>query len=132
MSISRGSVLTGHVLGNWIRTIVSMALVVGVALIVGFRPTSGPVGWLAAAGFLGLFILALTWLAVGMGLAARSPEGANGSTLLLQFGPFISSAFVDPSTMPVGARWFAENQPFTPMIETLRGLLLVLRSGTML
>src|SRR6202022_2543208 len=64
------------------------------------------------------------WLAVALGMAAKSVAGANGSTLILQFGPFVSSAFVPPDTMPVGVRWFAENQPFTPMIETMRGLLL--------
>ena len=93
-------------------------------MIAGFPPTAGPVQWLAAIGFITLLTLALTWLAIALGMSAKSPEGANGSTLLLQFGPFISSAFVRPDTMPVGVRWFAEYQPFTPMIETLRGLLL--------
>lgn len=124
MAISRSSVLTGRVLGSMIRTIVSVALVIGVALMAGFRPSAGPLQWLAAIGFIGLLTLALTWFAVALGLAAKSPEGANGSTLLLQFGPLISSGFVPPSTMPVGVRWFAENQPFSSMIETLRGLLL--------
>jgi len=102
----------------------------GVARIIGFRANTGPAEWLAAIGVIALAIFALTWLAVALGLAAKSPEGANGSTLFLQFGPFISSAFVDPDTMPAGGvRWFAENQPFTPMIETLRGLLLGTPSG---
>jgi ABC-2 type transport system permease protein len=124
MAISRASVLTGRVVGSMIRTLISVLLVIGVALIAGFRPTAGPIQWLAAFGFIALLTLALTWLAVALGMAAKSPAGANGSTLLLQFGPFISSGFVRPATMPVGVRWFAENQPFTPMIETLRGLLL--------
>jgi ABC-2 type transport system permease protein len=124
MAISRASVLTGRVVGSMIRTLVGVVLVIGVALIAGFRPTAGPARWLAAFGFIALLTLALTWLAVALGMAAKSPEGANGSTLLLQFGPFISSGFVRPDTMPVGVRWFAENQPFTSMIETLRGLLL--------
>ncbi|HVS05901.1 MAG TPA: ABC transporter permease [Candidatus Dormibacteraeota bacterium] len=125
MAISRASVLTGRVVGSMIRTLIGVVLVIGVALIAGFRPTAGPVQWLAAFGFIALLTLALTWLAVALGMVAKSPEGANGSTLLLQFvGPFISSAFVRPETMPVGVRWFAENQPFTSMIETLRGLLL--------
>jgi ABC-2 type transport system permease protein len=125
MAISRASVLTGRVVGSMIRTLIGVLLVIGVALIAGFRPTAGPIQWLAAFGFIALLTLALTWLAVALGMMAKSPEGANGSTLLLQFvGPFISSAFVRPATMPVGVRWFAENQPFTPMIETLRGLLL--------
>jgi ABC-2 type transport system permease protein len=125
MAISRASVLSGRVVGSMIRTLIGVVLVIGVALIAGFRPNAGPIQWLAAFGFIALLTLALTWLAVALGMAAKSPAGANGSTLLLQFvGPFISSAFVRPATMPAGVRWFAENQPFTPMIETLRGLLL--------
>jgi ABC-2 type transport system permease protein len=124
MAISRASVLTGRVVGSMIRTLISTVLVIGVALVAGFRPTAGPVQWLETIGFITLLSLALTWLAIALGLAAKSPEGANSSTLLLQFGPFISSGFVRPETMPVGVRWFAENQPFTSMIETLRGLLL--------
>ncbi len=124
MAISRAAVLTGRVAGSMIRTMLSVAIVIGVALLMGFRPTAGPAEWVAAIGFIALLTLALTWLAVAFGMVTKSPEGANSSTLLLQFGPFISSAFVDPDTMPAGVRWFAENQPFTPMIETLRGLLL--------
>jgi ABC-2 type transport system permease protein len=124
MSISRASVLTGRVVGSIIRTLIAVVLVIGVALIIGFRPTTGPTLWLMAGGFIALLALALTWLAIAFGMAAKSVAGANGLTLILQFGPFISSAFVRPDTMPAGVRWFAENQPFTSMIETLRGLLL--------
>jgi ABC-2 type transport system permease protein len=124
MAISRASVLTGRVAGSMIRTLTSVVLVLGVALIAGFRPTAGPVQWLEAIGFITLLSLALTWLAIGLGMAAKSPEGANSATLLLQFGPFISTGFVRPDTMPAGVRWFAENQPLSPMIETMRGLLL--------
>jgi ABC-2 type transport system permease protein len=124
MAISRGSVLTGRVVGSILRTLISVVLVVSVALVVGFRPTTGPAQWLAAFGFIAMLSLALTWLAVAFGMSAKSVAGANSSTLLLQFGPFISSGFVRPDTMPVGVRWFAENQPFTSMIETMRGLLL--------
>jgi len=124
MAISRASVLTGRVIGSLIRTLLSVVLVIGIALIAGFRPTAGPVQWLEAFGFMALLTIALTWLALAFGMAAKSVAGANSSTLLLQFGPFISSGFVPPDTMPVGVRWFAENQPFTSMIETLRGLLL--------
>jgi ABC-2 type transport system permease protein len=124
MAISRTSVLTGRVVGSIIRTLLSVVLVIGVALVAGFRPNAGPVQWLEAFGFMALLTLALTWLALAMGMAAKSVAGANSSTLLLQFGPFISSGFVSPDTMPPGVRWFAQNQPFTPMIETLRGLLL--------
>ena len=124
MAISRASVLTGRVVGSVIRTLIAVVLVIVVALIAGFRPAADPVHWLAACGFITLMTFALTWLAVALGMTAKSPEGANASTLLLQFGPFISSAFVRPETMPAGVRWFAENQPLSPMIETLRGLLL--------
>ncbi len=123
MPIARASVLTGRVLGSMIRTLASVALVLGIGLLIGFRPTAGPVEWVAAIGFIVVFTFAWTWLAIALGISAKSPEGANASTLLLQFGPFLSSAFVPTETMPAGARWFAENQPFTPMIETLRGLL---------
>jgi ABC-2 type transport system permease protein len=124
MAITRASVLTGRVIGSLIRTLLSVVLVIGIALIAGFRPTAGPAQWLAAFGFMALLTFALTWLALALGMAAKSVAGANSSTLLLQFGPFISSGFVPPDTMPAGVRWFAENQPFTSMIETLRGLLL--------
>jgi ABC-2 type transport system permease protein len=124
MAITRASVLTGRVIGSLIRTLLSVVLVIVIALIAGFRPTAGPAQWLAAFGFMALLTFALTWLALAFGMAAKSVAGANSSTLLLQFGPFISSGFVPPDTMPAGVRWFAENQPFTSMIETLRGLLL--------
>jgi len=124
MAISRTSVLTGRVVGSLIRTLLSVLLVIGVALVVGFRPTANPAQWLEVFGFIALLTLALTWLAIAFGMTAKSVAGANGLTLILQFGPFISSAFVRPDTMPVGVRWFAENQPFTSMIETMRGLLL--------
>jgi len=124
MAITRASVLTGRVIGSLIRTLLSVVLVIGIALTAGFRPTAGPAQWLEAFGFMALLTFALTWLALAFGMAAKSVAGANSSTLLLQFGPFISSGFVPPDTMPVGVRWFAENQPFTSMIETLRGLLL--------
>jgi len=124
MAITRTSVLTGRVIGSLVRTMLSVVLVIGIALIAGFRPTAGPAQWLAAFGFMALLTFALTWLALAFGMAAKSVAGANSSTLLLQFGPFISSGFVPPDTMPAGVRWFAENQPFTSMIETLRGLLL--------
>jgi ABC-2 type transport system permease protein len=124
MAITRASVLTGRVIGSVIRTLLSVVLVIGVALIAGFRPAAGPAQWLAFFGFMALLTLALTWLAIAFGMATKTVAGANSSTLLLQFGPMVSSGFVPPDTMPVGVRWFAENQPFTSMIETMRGLLL--------
>lgn len=124
MAISRTSVLTGHVVGAMTRTLVSIALVVGVALIIGFRPAAGPVEWLLIIGVLALFVLALNWLGVAIGLAARTPDGVSGFILIVQLLPFLSSAFVSPDAMSPTVRWFAENEPFTPIINTLRGLLL--------
>jgi ABC-2 type transport system permease protein len=125
MAISPASVLTGQVLGSLIRTMISVALVIGVALLMGFRPNADPAAWIAAIGVIALFTLALTWLAVAFGLVTKTPAGANSLSLIPQLLlPFTSSAFVRPDSMPTGVRWFAENQPFTPIIDTLRGLLL--------
>ncbi len=124
MAISRTSVLSGHVVAAVIRTLISVALVVGVALLLGFRPAADPLAWLAAAGLVALLALALTWLAVAVGLAARTAEGTSGFTLVVQVLPFVSSAFVPPDSMSGAVRWFAGNEPFTPIIDTLRGLLL--------
>ncbi|MEV5125532.1 ABC transporter permease [Streptomyces decoyicus] len=124
MAIARGSVLTGHVIGSLLRTALSTLVVIVAALLMGFRPTATPVEWLAAIGVIAMLTFALTWLVVAFGLLAKSPETANSSTLLLQFLPFISSAFVPTESMPSGLAWFAHNQPFTPIIDTLRGLLM--------
>jgi ABC-2 type transport system permease protein len=124
MSISRAAFLTGHVVGSLIQTMISIALVVGVALAIGFRPGATPVEWIAAMGLLTLLTLALTWLAAGMGLVARTPESASNMPMPLTFLPFLGSAIVPPDSMPTGLRWFAEYQPYTPIIETLRGLLM--------
>ena len=124
MAISRASVLTGQVLGSLIRTIITIILVIGVALLMGFRPSAGPVAWLAALGIVALFTLGITWMGVAFGLVGKTPAGANSLALMFQLLAFTSSAFVSPDSMPVGIRWFAEYQPFTPAIDTLRGLLL--------
>ncbi|HEY2674356.1 MAG TPA: ABC transporter permease [Rugosimonospora sp.] len=124
MAISRTSVLTGHVLAAMIRTIAGMGLVIGVALLLGFRPTGDPVRWVAVAGVVVLLVLALIWLAVAVGLAARNAEGTGSFTLVTQVLPFISSAFVPPDSMSGVVRWFAGNEPFTPIINTLRALLM--------
>jgi ABC-2 type transport system permease protein len=124
MAISRGSLLTGHVVGSLIQTILAMAVVAAVALAVGFRPETGPARWAAAAGLLTLLAFALTWLAVALGMVADSPETASNLPLPLMFLPFLGSGFVPTESMPPALRWFAENQPFTPIMETLRGLLL--------
>ena len=124
MAIARVSVLTGHVLGSLIQTMLGLAVVVGVALLVGFDPNATAVEWLAVAGLLALFSFALIWLAVALGLVSKTVEGASNLPMPLILLPFLGSGFVPTDSMPAGLRWFAENQPFTPVIETLRGLLL--------
>jgi ABC-2 type transport system permease protein len=124
MAISRASILTGHVVGSMIQTMVSVVLVIGVSLLLGFRPTADPVRWIAAITVLALLALALTWLAVALGLVTRTPEAASNVVMPLFLLPFISSAFVPLATMPTAVRWFAQYQPFTPIIDTLRGLLM--------
>jgi ABC-2 type transport system permease protein len=124
MAISRASLLTGHVVGAVARTMVSIGLVIGVALLMGFRPAADPIEWLAAIGVIMLLVLALTWPAVAIGLLAKNPEDTTGFLLIVQVLPFISSAFVPPGSMSGAVRWFAENEPFTPIIDTLRGLLM--------
>jgi ABC-2 type transport system permease protein len=124
MAISRASVLTGHVVGSVIQTLLGMAVVIGVAVLIGFRPTAGPAEWLAAAGVLTLFVFAITWLSVALGLVSKSVETASNAPMPLMLLPFLGSGFVPTGSMPAGLRWFAEYQPFTPVIETLRGLLL--------
>jgi ABC-2 type transport system permease protein len=124
MAISRASVLTGTVLGSLIRTVLTIGLVCGVALLMGFRPTVDPVAWLAATGLIALFTLAITWMGVVFGLIGKSPAGANSLSLIFLLLAFTSSAFVNTASMPVGVRWFAQYQPFTPVIDSLRGLLL--------
>jgi ABC-2 type transport system permease protein len=124
MAISRASVLTGQVLGSLLRTMITFGLVIGVALLMGFRPTTNPVAWIAALGVIALVTLAVAWMGVVFGLVGKTPAGANSLSLIFLLLAFTSSAFVPTDSMPVGVRWFAEYQPFTPIIDTLRGLLL--------
>jgi ABC-2 type transport system permease protein len=124
MAISRGSVLTGQVIGSLIRTMMSIVLVLGIALLMGFRPTASLVAWIEALGLIALFTFAVTWMGVVFGMIGKTPAGANSLSLIFVLLPFISSAFVRTESMPVGVRWFAEYQPFTPIIDTIRGLLL--------
>ncbi|MFI6322583.1 ABC transporter permease [Nonomuraea sp. NPDC050556] len=130
MAITRSSVLTGHVIGGVIQTMVSVLLVIGVAVLCGFRPAAGVAGWAGALGLLALLTFALTWVAAAFGLVCKTPESASNAALPLQFLPFLGSAIVTPESMPAGIRWFAEYQPFTPIIETLRGLLMGTPVGT--
>ncbi|MEV5613560.1 ABC transporter permease [Streptomyces sp. NPDC052225] len=123
MNITRSSFMTGHVLGSVLTTLVGLVLVVVVAVALGFRPDANPVEWLAAAGLLAAIAFAVAWLSAALGLISKTVESASNKPLLIQFLPFIGSAFVPADSMAPGLRWFAENQPFTPMTETLRGLL---------
>ncbi|MFV2110983.1 ABC transporter permease [Micromonospora sp. LOL_025] len=123
MAIARASVLTGHVLGSLTQTMLSLAVVTGVALLIGFRPTTSAPAWLAAAGVLVMTAFAFTWLSVALGLVSKSVETASNLPMPLTYLPFIGSGFVPTESMPDGLRQFAEYQPFTPIIETLRGLL---------
>ncbi|MER6064758.1 ABC transporter permease [Streptomyces sp. NPDC004059] len=130
MAISRTSVLIGHVIGSVIKTLAALVLVLGIGLAIGFRPNATPVEWIAAVGLMALVSLALVWIAVGMGLVSPNPEGASNIGTPLVMLPFLSSAFVPVDAMPGWFRWFAEYQPFSPFIETLRGLLLGSGIGT--
>src|SRR5690606_13546944 len=123
MSIARVSVLTGHVVGSLIQTMLGLAAVTGIALLVGFRPTANPVEWLAATGLLAAVTFAITWLSVALGMVSKSVETASNLPMPLLLLPFLGSGFVPTDSMPAGLRWFAEYQPFTPVMETLRGLL---------
>jgi ABC-2 type transport system permease protein len=123
MAIARASVLNGHVLGSLIQTLVAIAILVGVAFGLGFRSTGGALQWLAAIGMLALFAFALVWLAVALGLAAKSVETASNTPMFLTLLPLLGSGFVPTSTMPAGLRQFAEYQPFTSVADTVRGLL---------
>jgi ABC-2 type transport system permease protein len=124
MPISRGAVLTAHVVANVLRTLISTTIVAAVAILVGFRPHASALDWLTVAGVAAAFSFALAWLSVALGMAAKSIAGANGATLPIQFLlPFLSSAFVPAESMPIGIRWFTANQPFTSVVESLRALL---------
>jgi ABC-2 type transport system permease protein len=123
MAIARASVLTGHVLGSLIQTLAGIAVLIGVAFGLGFHSGAGPLQWLGAIGILALFAFALIWLAVALGLAAKSVETASNTPMILFLLPFLGSGFVATATMPAGLRQFAEYQPFTPVADTVRGLL---------
>ncbi|MFB7478722.1 ABC transporter permease [Streptomyces anulatus] len=125
MAIHRGSVIIGHVVGSVLQSVLSVVLVGAVAVAIGFRSTDATlVEWLAAFGLLVLFSAALTWVAVGMGLISPNAEAASNNALPMVLLPMLSSAFIPVETMPGWFRPIAEYQPFTPAIETLRGLLL--------
>jgi ABC-2 type transport system permease protein len=124
MPVARGAILVGHVGASVLRTIVTTAVVAAAALVLGFRPSASAAGWLVVLGIVAAFSFALAWVSAAIGLVAKSVAGANGSTLPIQFLlPFLSSTFVPAAAMPVGVRWFAANQPFTPVVDSLRELL---------
>ncbi|WP_424466502.1 ABC transporter permease [Pseudoclavibacter helvolus] len=123
MPIARSSALWAHVLTSLVANLVSVAVVVGVAFLMGFRSSAGVLEWLGVAGMLVLFTLALTWIAVLAGLSAKTVEGASAFSYPLIFLPFVSSAFVPTETMPGPVRWFAEHQPVTSIVNSIRQLL---------
>lgn len=130
MPLRSGAVLTGHVVASLARNLVATAVVIGVGLLVGFRPHADLLAWIGAAGLIALYILAITYLFASIGLAAGSPEAASGYGFIILFLPYLSSAFVPVETMPEWLQWVADNQPITPIIETLRGLLMGTDLGT--
>ncbi|MFD0619618.1 ABC transporter permease [Paenibacillus sp. GCM10027629] len=123
MPIARSTVLWGHVLTSVVSNVISVVVIILVALIMGFRSPAGVLSWLAVAGILVLFTLALTWIAAIAGLSAKTVEGASAFSYPLIFLPFISSAFVPTESMPRAVRAFAENQPVTSIVEAIRALL---------
>jgi ABC-2 type transport system permease protein len=122
MPVFGSSLLIGHVIASLARNLVATGLVIGVALAIGWRPTGSPLRWIATVGMIVLFVFALSWLAAGVGLLARNAEAATSFTMVLMFIPYVSTAFVPAHTMPVVLADFARYQPFTPIIETMRGL----------
>jgi ABC-2 type transport system permease protein len=123
MAISRAAVLTGHVIGSLLQTLAVLVLVAGVALAIGFRSHASALEWLAAAGVLAVFAFALIWLSAALGLAAKSVETASNTPMFLTLLPFLSSGFVPTASLPAGLRQFAEYEPFTPVTQSVRGLL---------
>jgi ABC-2 type transport system permease protein len=123
MPISSLSVVTGHVVASLARNLVATAVVIGVALLVGFRPSASVMEWLAAIGMIMLFILTFTWLFAAIGLVTGSPSAASGYGFILLFLPYLSSAFVRTDTMPGWLQGVADHQPITPVIESIRGWL---------
>jgi ABC-2 type transport system permease protein len=123
MHVSRAAVLNAHVIATMLRTLVAVAFIIGVAFLMGFSPSASFPEWLGAIGIVVLTVLAISWLTIAAGLAAKSPESAGILGVPLMLLPFLSSAFAPADKMGPGARQFAEYQPFTPIIETLRGFL---------
>lgn len=130
MDVGATAILTGHVTASLARNALATTLVFGVAFLIGFRPAAGPAQWVAVIGMIAAFVLAISWLSAAVGLLTRTAEGAGGFTFFMMFLPYPSSAFVPIDTMPSWTHGFAEHQPCTPVIETLRALLLDQPAGT--
>jgi ABC-2 type transport system permease protein len=122
MPIHGSSILAAHIVASLARNLLATALVIGVGIGIGWRPVASPAAWAAAAGMIVAFVLAMSWCAAAFGLLVRSPEAANAATFVIMFLPYLSTAFVPARTLPAALRPIAENQPFTPVIETMRGL----------
>jgi ABC-2 type transport system permease protein len=123
MPVTAWTVLSGHVAASLVKNLVTTAVVFGVSILMGFRPEATPLEWLAAVGMILLFVGWITWLAAFVGVLVRSPDAAGGFSFFVMFLPYVSSAFVPVDTLPSWLRGFAEHQPVTPVIETVRGLL---------
>ncbi|MFC4015104.1 ABC transporter permease [Nonomuraea purpurea] len=123
MAIARVSVLTGHVLGAMVQTFIAIAMVTVAAMLIGFRPSASALDWLGVVGVLAMFTFAITWLSVALALVSKNVTTASNLPMPLMILPFLGSGFVPTESMPAGLRWFAEHQPFTSVIETLRALL---------
>jgi ABC-2 type transport system permease protein len=122
MPIRGATLLVGHVVASLVRNLIATALVIGVGFGLGWRPAASPLDWMAAVGAIVLFVFTMSWLAAAVGLLAHSPEAATSFTMVLVFVPYVSTAFVPASTMPAALGDFARHQPFTPVVETMRGL----------
>jgi ABC-2 type transport system permease protein len=124
MAITRAAVLAGHVIGNTIQAIIAVALVLGVGVLIGFRPTATPLEWLGVAGLVVFISFAVSWIGIAMGMQSKTVETASNLPLILTVLPLLGSGFVPTDSMPGWLQWFAQYQPFTPFIESIRGLLL--------
>jgi ABC-2 type transport system permease protein len=124
LPIASSGVLTGHVVASVLRNLLSTLLVLAVALLIGFHPNASALDWLGVAGILLAFMTAISWIAACFGLLAKSPEGAGAFSFVIMFTPYLSSAFVPTDTMPGALEWIGDRQPITPIVETLRGLML--------
>lgn len=124
LPIATWTVVLGHVIASMARNLFATGLVLGIAVAIGFRPSGSVLDWVGAIAMVSLFILTMTWVSVMFGLIAKTPDAASGFTFFILFLPYVSSAFVPPDTMPAALHGFAEHQPITPIIETVRGLLM--------